>query len=97
LTIGGVWIHAVGSGFNIQLESVPSDGRIALRITSANTNFVIQPAGRFAPATFASSSFMLGQRMSIPPVVLAAQMLQALLLCAFRLKLRLGYVSDFQQ
>lgn len=32
--IGAAWQHKDGSGFNIQLESVPLDGRITLRIAS---------------------------------------------------------------
>ncbi len=34
--IGSVWPHGDGKGFNIQLEAVPLDGRITLRITSEN-------------------------------------------------------------
>ena len=30
--IGSVWAHADGNGFNIQLECVPLDGRITLRV-----------------------------------------------------------------
>ena len=32
--IGSVWAHADGSGFNIQLECIPLDGRITLRVAS---------------------------------------------------------------
>ena len=32
--IGSAWEHADGKGFNIQIETVPLDGRIALRIPS---------------------------------------------------------------
>ena len=32
--IGSVWAHGDGKGFNIQLESVPLDGRITLRTAS---------------------------------------------------------------
>jgi hypothetical protein len=32
--IGSVWPHADGKGFNIQLECVPLDGRITLRVVS---------------------------------------------------------------
>ena len=32
--IGSVWAHADGQGFNIQIECVPLDGRIALRVAS---------------------------------------------------------------
>ncbi len=30
--IGSAWAHGDGQGFNIQLESVPLDGRITLRV-----------------------------------------------------------------
>ena len=30
--IGSAWAHADGNGFNIQLECVPLDGRITLRV-----------------------------------------------------------------
>lgn len=32
--IGSAWAHADGSGFNVQLECVPLDGRIVLRVAS---------------------------------------------------------------
>ncbi len=32
--IGAAWPHQDGNGFNIQIESVPLDGRITLRIPS---------------------------------------------------------------
>ena len=32
--IGAAWAHADGNGFNIQIESVPLDGRITLRVAS---------------------------------------------------------------
>ena len=32
--IGVAWAHADGKGFNVQLEVVPLDGRISLRIAS---------------------------------------------------------------
>jgi hypothetical protein len=32
--IGSAWAHADGQGFNIQLEVVPLDGRITLRVAS---------------------------------------------------------------
>lgn len=32
--IGSAWAHADGSGFNIQLECLPLDGRITLRVAS---------------------------------------------------------------
>ena len=34
IRIGSAWAHADGNGFNIQLETVPLDGRITLRIAS---------------------------------------------------------------
>jgi len=30
--IGSAWSHADGNGFNIQIEAVPLDGRISLRV-----------------------------------------------------------------
>jgi hypothetical protein len=32
--IGAAWPHKDGKGFNIQIESVPLDGRITLRVAS---------------------------------------------------------------
>ena len=32
--IGSAWAHADGNGFNVQLECVPLDGRITLRVAS---------------------------------------------------------------
>lgn len=32
--IGSAWAHADGGGFNIQLECIPLDGRITLRVAS---------------------------------------------------------------
>jgi hypothetical protein len=32
--IGSAWAHADGNGFNVQIETVPLDGRITLRIAS---------------------------------------------------------------
>jgi hypothetical protein len=32
--IGSAWPHADGNGFNLQVELVPLDGRIALRIAT---------------------------------------------------------------
>lgn len=32
--IGSAWAHADANGFNIQLEGVPLDGRITLRVAS---------------------------------------------------------------
>lgn len=32
--IGSAWPHADGGGFNVQLECVPLDGRITLRVAS---------------------------------------------------------------
>ena len=34
--IGSVWPHADGKGFNIQLECVPLDGRVSIRVASEN-------------------------------------------------------------
>ena len=34
--IGAAWANADGKGFNIQLEVVPLDGRISLRVASEN-------------------------------------------------------------
>jgi hypothetical protein len=32
--IGAAWAHADGKGFTVQLEAVPLDGRISLRVVS---------------------------------------------------------------
>lgn len=32
--IGSAWAHADGNGFNIQIEVVPLDGRITLRVAT---------------------------------------------------------------
>ena len=32
--IGSAWAHSDGKGFNVQLECVPLDGRITLRVAS---------------------------------------------------------------
>ncbi len=32
--IGSAWPHADGKGFNIQIETVPLDGRITLRVAT---------------------------------------------------------------
>jgi hypothetical protein len=32
--IGSAWAHKDGNGFNVQLECVPLDGRITLRVAS---------------------------------------------------------------
>lgn len=32
--IGSVWPHADGNGFNVQLDAVPLDGRISLRVVT---------------------------------------------------------------
>lgn len=32
--IGSAWAHADGNGFNIQVEAVPLDGRISLRVAT---------------------------------------------------------------
>ena len=34
MRIGGVWEHADGKGFNIQLDTMPFDGRITVRVVS---------------------------------------------------------------
>ncbi len=36
--IGSAWAHADDQGLNIQLESVPLDGRITLRVPSEGSN-----------------------------------------------------------
>ena len=36
--IGAAWAHNDGQGFNVQLESVPLDGRITLRVASELKN-----------------------------------------------------------
>lgn len=36
--IGGAWSHNDNKGFAIQLETVPLDGRIVLRVPSDNKN-----------------------------------------------------------
>ena len=35
--IGSAWAHADGNGFNIQVESLPLDGRISLRSPTVKT------------------------------------------------------------
>lgn len=35
--IGAAWAHADGKGFSIQIETLPLDGRIALRLPSEKT------------------------------------------------------------
>ena len=35
--IGAAWAHQDGKGFNIQIETVPLDGRISLRVTEEKT------------------------------------------------------------
>jgi hypothetical protein len=32
--IGSAWAHGDGKGFNVQIESVPLDGRITVRVAS---------------------------------------------------------------
>ena len=32
--IGAAWAHKDGNGFNVQLDTVPLDGRITLRVAS---------------------------------------------------------------
>ena len=34
IRIGSAWAHADGNGFNVQIETVPLDGRITLRVAS---------------------------------------------------------------
>jgi hypothetical protein len=34
--IGAAWPHKDGKGFNVQLDCVPLDGRITLRVASEN-------------------------------------------------------------
>lgn len=34
--IGSAWVHADGNGFNVQLEVVPLDGRVTLRVANEN-------------------------------------------------------------
>ena len=36
--IGGAWPHSDGQGFNIQLDALPIDGRITLRIPTEKSN-----------------------------------------------------------
>ena len=36
--IGTAWAHADGKGFNIQIETVPLDGRITLRVATETKN-----------------------------------------------------------
>jgi hypothetical protein len=36
--IGSAWPHADGKGFNIQIETVPLDGRITLRVATEKKN-----------------------------------------------------------
>ena len=36
--IGSAWPHADGKGFNIQIDAVPLDGRITLRVVTEQTN-----------------------------------------------------------
>lgn len=35
--IGSAWQHADGKGFNVQVETLPLDGRISLRVPSEKT------------------------------------------------------------
>lgn len=32
--VGSAWAHADGNGFNVQVECVPLDGRLSLRVAS---------------------------------------------------------------
>ena len=36
--IGSAWAHADGKGFNIQIETVPLNGRITLRVATETKN-----------------------------------------------------------
>lgn len=36
--IGSAWSHKDGNGFNIQIDAVPLDGRITLRVASEPKN-----------------------------------------------------------
>ena len=36
--IGAAWAHADGNGFNIQIETLPMDGRITLRNASEQSS-----------------------------------------------------------
>lgn len=36
--IGSAWAHQDGKGFNIQIEAVPLDGRITLRVATERKN-----------------------------------------------------------
>ena len=36
--IGSAWAHADGKGFNIQIQTVPLDGRVTLRVPSEKTD-----------------------------------------------------------
>jgi len=38
MRIGSAWAHADGNGFNIQIETVPLDGRITLRVATETKN-----------------------------------------------------------
>ncbi|HEV2327549.1 MAG TPA: hypothetical protein VGY56_02035 [Verrucomicrobiae bacterium] len=35
--IGSAWQHTDGNGFNVQLETMPIDGRITLRVATEKT------------------------------------------------------------
>ena len=35
--IGSAWAHTDGNGFNLQIETVPLDGRITLRVAAEKT------------------------------------------------------------
>jgi hypothetical protein len=35
LEIGSVWPHSDGKGFDVRLEAVPVDGRVAIRLIEA--------------------------------------------------------------
>jgi hypothetical protein len=44
IRIGSAWAHADGNGFNIQIETVPLDGRVALRIAAQTSCFTEGPS-----------------------------------------------------
>jgi len=54
IRIGSAWAHADGNGFNIQLETIPLDGRVALRITTGEK--MLNLSGLLCPPFFLSPS-----------------------------------------
>ncbi len=58
--IGGAWPHADGQGFNIQLDAVPIDGRVTLRIPSEKDEWSADRRGGYgSPPLAAARNFML--------------------------------------